>query len=212
MITIKSFVFNSFQENTYVLSNAANDCIIIDPGISSKSEEKECIDYITNNGLNPKAIYNTHCHVDHVLGCQRIINIYNIPFYAHESEKILIEEAPTFAEFFGIRIDQPPFPDSTISENDTIIFGESELIIYHIPGHSPGSLVFYNKENHLLITGDVLFRGSIGRTDLPGGNYNQLVQGIKTKLLTLPRETIVYPGHGPTSTIGNEYDTNPFLL
>ena len=212
MIAIKSFVFNSFQENTYVLSDASNDCIIIDPGISSKPEEKKFVEYIANNGLNPKAIYNTHCHVDHVLGCQRIINLYDIPFYAHESEKIVLEGATTFAEFFGMRIDQPPFPDNTISENDKLIFGESELTIYHIPGHSPGSLVFYNEENHFLITGDVLFKGSIGRTDLPGGNYNQLIQGIKTKLMPLPGETVVYPGHGPASTIRYEYDTNPFLF
>ncbi len=211
MITIKAFVFNFFQENTYILSDATNSCIIIDPGMNSNTEEKKLTDYISDHKLIPEKLINTHCHVDHVLGCNRIKKLYNIPFYAHESEKQLIEGAKPFAEFFGMSIEQPPQPDHTISENDTITFGKSELEIIHVPGHSPGSLVFYNQEDKLALTGDVLFRGSIGRTDLPGGSYSLLVDGIKSKLLTLPKETTIYPGHGPSTTIGKEHDTNPFL-
>lgn len=212
MITIKTFIFNPFQENTYVLSDNTNNCIIIDAGVSSDYEEQVFSDYLKKNKLVPQALYNTHCHVDHVLGCNRIKEAYKIPFYAHESEKALIDSAKSFAEFFGMSVEQPPHPDHTISEEDKIRFGESELDIFHVPGHSPGSLVFYNEENRLAITGDVLFKGSIGRTDLPGGNYTELINGIKSELMTLPKDTVLYPGHGPTSTIGNEYDTNPFLL
>lgn len=211
MITIKTFVFNSFQENTYVLSDKTKSCIIIDPGMISSAEEKELTDYISDNELIPDALVNTHCHVDHVLGCNKIKKIYNIPFLAHITEKSLIEDAIPFAEFFGMSIEQPPQPDTLISDKDKVHFGNSELEIIHVPGHSPGSLVFYSKEDKLAITGDVLFRGSIGRTDLPGGNHSLLIEGIKSKLLSLPKETVIYPGHGPSTTIGNEYDTNPFL-
>ena len=211
MITIKSFIFNPFQENTYVLSDDTNSCIIIDPGMSSDEEEKKITDYISDHKLNPQAMINTHCHVDHALGCNRVKKLYKIPFSAHESEKVLIENALSFAEFFGMTIEQPPQPDNTISDKDKILFGESELEIFHIPGHSPGSLVFYSKPDKLAITGDVLFRGSIGRTDLPGGNHSLLIEGIKSKLLSLPKETVIYPGHGRSTTVGNEYDTNPFL-
>jgi len=212
MITIKIFVFNSFQENTYVLSDETNSCIIIDPGMNSDDEEKEITEYISNNALIPEALINTHCHVDHILGCNRIKKLYTIPFSAHESETIIIDSAKSFAEFFGMSIEQPPQPDKNISEKDKINFGNSELEIIHIPGHSPGSLVFHSKSDKFAITGDVLFHGSIGRTDLPGGDYGLLIEGIKSKLLSLPRETTIYPGHGPGSTIGHEYDTNPFLI
>jgi glyoxylase-like metal-dependent hydrolase (beta-lactamase superfamily II) len=212
MITIKTFVFNAFMENTFVLSDESKNCIIIDPGMNSKAEEEEISTYISTNELLPVSLINTHCHVDHVLGCNRIKELYNIPFYAHELEKVLIDEAIQFAEFFGISIEQPPQPDKTLSERDKVSFGNSEMDILHVPGHSPGSLAFYSKQNNFAITGDVLFNGSIGRTDLPGGNYNLLIDGIKSKLLSLPKETTIYPGHGPTSTIGKEYDTNPFLI
>ncbi len=212
MITIKTFVFNSFQENTYVLSDETNSCIIIDPGMVSIDEEKEITEYISNHKFIPEALINTHCHVDHVFGCSRIKKLFNIPFSAHESEMIIIEGAKSFAEFFGMSIEQPPLPDKNISEKDKVSFGNSKLEIIHVPGHSPGSLVFYSKNDNFAITGDVLFRGSIGRTDLPGGDYGLLIDGIKSKLLSLPRETKIYPGHGPSSTIGHEYDTNPFLL
>lgn len=212
MITIKTFVFNAFQENTFVLSDETNSCIIIDPGMNSDEEEREITNYITDQKLDLVSIVNTHCHVDHILGCNRIIKKYNVPFYAHESEQILIENAKSFAEFFGMSIDQPPSPDKFIVEKDKVIIGNSSLEIFLIPGHSPGSLVFYSKEDKFAITGDVLFRGSIGRTDLPGGDYTMLIDGIKSKLLSLPRDTTIYPGHGPSSTIGSEYDTNPFLL
>ncbi|MGD2035111.1 MAG: MBL fold metallo-hydrolase [Bacteroidales bacterium] len=211
MLSIKSFVFNPFQENTYLLSDETKECIIIDPGISSDAEEKELSNYIDSNDLHPSAIYNTHCHVDHILGCDRLKQLYQIPFYAHESEKILIEGAQSFAEFFGMSIEKPPYPDKIISEQDRVRFGDSGLDIFHVPGHSPGSLVFYSGESKLAITGDVLFQGSIGRTDLPGGDYNLLIEGIRSKLLHLPKETVIYPGHGPVSTIGTEHDTNPFL-
>ncbi|MBA7511316.1 Hydroxyacylglutathione hydrolase GloC [subsurface metagenome] len=211
MITIKTFVFNSFQENTYIVFDETNSCVIIDPGMNTEVEEKELHDYISEHKLIPEAIVNTHCHVDHVLGCNCVKNTYEVPFYAHESEKILIDGAKAFAEFFGMKIEQPLHPDYYLQDGSRFTFGESELEILHVPGHSPGSLVFFSKTANIAITGDVLFKGSIGRTDLPGGNLNLLIDGIKSKLLTLPPEVAVFPGHGPHTTIGHEHDTNPFL-
>ena len=211
MITLKIFVFNPFQENTYVLSDESKECIIVDPGMNSQEEQDELNHYIEKNNLLPKAIVNTHCHVDHVLGCQHLIKKYNIPFYANELEIPLLETAIQFGEFFGLEVEQPPMPNHYLTEDKEYNFGNSSLQIFHIPGHSAGSVALYSKEDKLILTGDVLFHGSIGRTDLPGGSYDTLINSIREKLMTLPKDVDVYPGHGPKTTIQNEYDTNPFL-
>jgi len=211
MITIKTFVFNPFQENTYLLSNESNKCIIIDPGMSTVNERKELISFIDAKNLEPQAIVNTHCHVDHILGCSYLKEKYNIPFYIHKLEMQSLDSAKQFGEFFGLTIEQLPVPDRYLNETDDFIFGSTSFSIIHLPGHSEGSIALYSEPDKIILTGDVLFYGSIGRTDLPGGNYNTLVKNIHEKLLSLPGDVIVYPGHGPKTTIQNEHDTNPFL-
>lgn len=211
MITVKRFVFNSFEENTYLLFDESKNCLIVDPGMNSSNEEESFIDYIKQNNLNPVAIINTHCHVDHVLGCKFVKNAFQIPLYIHPDETHVLKSAVSFGEFFGLQVDTPPDPDKFLNQDDTYTFGNSKLQIMHIPGHSPGSITLYSNSDNFIITGDVLFNGSIGRTDLPGGDYPTLIKHIKSKLLVLPREVVVFPGHGPYTTIGNEYDTNPFL-
>jgi glyoxylase-like metal-dependent hydrolase (beta-lactamase superfamily II) len=211
MITVKTFVFNSFQENTYLLFDESNSCIIVDPGMNTSSEEATLQDYIQQNQLRPVAMINTHCHVDHVLGCRFVKNTYEIPFYVHPDEVPVLDNAIGFGELFGLQVDTPPPPDKYLNQGDKYLLGDTEFQIMHIPGHSPGSIALYSAPDNLIITGDVLFNGSIGRTDLPGGDYQTLINNIKSKILVLPREVKAYPGHGPYTTVGDEYDTNPFL-
>jgi glyoxylase-like metal-dependent hydrolase (beta-lactamase superfamily II) len=212
MITVKTFVFNSFQENTYLLFDESKKCVIVDPGMDSSSEEASLQDYILENQLNPVAMINTHCHVDHVLGCKFVKNTYKVPFITHPDEDPVLKNAVRFGEVFGLQVETPPTPDKYLSQGDKYIFGDSELQIMHVPGHSPGSIALYSAPDNFIITGDVLFRGSIGRTDLPGGDYQTLINNIKSKIMVLPREVKAYPGHGPFTTVGDEYDTNPFLV
>jgi hydroxyacylglutathione hydrolase len=211
MIRIKIFEFNPFQENTLILFDETKQCLIIDPGCYNPEENKELTDYIEKELIVPKAIINTHGHVDHLLGCKFIHDKYKVPFYTHKDDIVLIERAQEFGALFGIKVAPPPLPDYFLSDGQKFSFGNSELLISHVPGHSPGSIAIYNIEGNFVFTGDVLFRGSIGRTDLPGGNFDTLIESIKSKLLVLPREVVVYPGHGPDTTIGNEIDKNPFL-
>jgi glyoxylase-like metal-dependent hydrolase (beta-lactamase superfamily II) len=156
-------------------------------------------------------LINTHGHIDHIAGDSFIKKAYNIPLAIHDSDVFLLERALQFADYFAFNAEQPPAPDKLLKEGDEVCFGNSVLSVLHIPGHSPGSIVLYSRKDNLVIAGDVLFNGSIGRSDLPGGDHVTLIRGITGKLMTLPRETVVYPGHGPSTTIGHEYDTNPFL-
>jgi hydroxyacylglutathione hydrolase len=211
MITIKSFVFSEFQVNTYVLGDESSQCIIIDPGCNDARQQDELTGFIRDQKLQPVMLVNTHGHIDHVAGDRFVKTVYNIPLAIHEKDVFLLEKALKFAEFFTMVAEQPPAPDILLKEGDEVRFGNSVLSVFHIPGHSPGSIVLYSKEENLVIAGDVLFNGSVGRSDLPGGNHGTLIKGITGKLMTLPRETVVYPGHGPATTIGHEYDTNPFL-
>lgn len=211
MISLKIFVFNDFQENTYILSDETNQCIIVDPGCNNDEEKNTLATFIFGKGLSPKAVLNTHCHIDHILGVKFVCDKYKIPFIAHKDDDYLVKNALSFGSFFGLHTEQPPMPDSYLEEGNKYSFGNSELIFFNVPGHSPGSLVIYSPADKILITGDVLFKNSIGRTDLPGGDYNALINGIRTKLLSLPEETMVFPGHGPYTTIGDEIKSNPFL-
>ena len=211
MLTVKVLVFNSFQENTYLLSDESKNCILIDPGMNSPNEQTALIEYIKQNDLIPQAMINTHCHIDHVLGCNFVKTKYQIPFYIHQKETPILDNVVGFGEFFGMQVEIPPAPDRYLNQGDSFVFGNSEIQILHVPGHSPGSIALYSVKDNIILTGDVLFRGSIGRTDLPGGDFQTLINHIKSKLLVLPRDIIVYPGHGPHTTIGDEYDTNPFL-
>jgi glyoxylase-like metal-dependent hydrolase (beta-lactamase superfamily II) len=175
-------------------------------------ENKIFDDYITLNKLHPIAILNTHCHFDHVLGFNYLKERYNLPIHIHELELPVLDKAPLFGEFFGLKVKPPPPPDFFINEGDIFKIGNSELQIFHVPGHSEGSIALYAKKENILITGDVLFQGSIGRTDLPGGDYATLINSIENKLMILSDVTNVFPGHGQQTSIENERKTNPFLI
>jgi hydroxyacylglutathione hydrolase len=212
MLTIKTFVFNDFQENTYLLYDNSNTCTVIDPGMGRQDEKDEFDNFIAENKLKLTAIINTHCHVDHVLGSNYLKKKYDIPFYIHASEIKVLEKAQIFGEFFGMQVEAPPSPDYFLADGDLFNMGDSELRVLHVPGHSEGSIALYCVNDNMLITGDVLFRGSIGRTDLPGGDYNTLITSIKSKIMILPGNVQVFPGHGPSTSIQNERNSNPFLI
>lgn len=212
MIKIKTFVFNSFQVNSFILSDETNEAIIIDPACDNEQEAALILDYINQQNLTLKAIVNTHAHIDHIVGVDRIKKAFNIPLLLHNADNFLVERAPESALMFGFSLKIAPTVNEFIDEKKPITFGESSLQAFHIPGHSPGSLVYYSNNDKFVIAGDVLFNGSIGRTDLPGGDYDALISGIKEKLFSLPKDTIVHCGHGPTTSIQKEQETNPFLI
>lgn len=211
MITIKKFTVNPIDENSFVIYDNTGECVFIDPGFYYDNELAEISDYITANSLKPVKILSTHCHFDHIMGVEFLRNKYKIPFQAHAHDTFLIERAINQATMFGCNMEPLQPVDSFLDEGDKILFGNSELEPIHIPGHSPGHLVFHSPEQNFLLVGDVLFRGSIGRTDLPGGNYDDLISNITGKLFSLPDDTKVYCGHGPETTIGREKKTNPFF-
>lgn len=211
MIAVKTFIFNEFQVNTYVLSDDSKECIIVDPGCNNNRQQSELSGYISAHALHPVLLVNTHGHIDHIAGNRFVRSAFKIPLAMHRQDSFLLGRAQHFADLFAFNTEESPGPDRLLEEGDEIRFGNSVLSVFHIPGHSPGSIVLYSKESKLMISGDVLFNGSIGRSDLPGGNHKTLVKGITEKLMILPRDTVVYPGHGPSTTIGLEYDTNPFL-
>lgn len=211
MLRIKSFTFNAFQENTYLIHDEQKNTLIIDPGMYTEEEKTILTDYVSNNELKLLQLLNTHCHIDHIFGNGFIYEKFHLKTSFHRREKPLIESASDIGERYGLPLDPAPAPDKFIEETDAIILGKYSFSTLLTPGHSPGSVCFYCKEEDFVIGGDVLFRESIGRTDLPGGNHQLLLQSIKEKLFTLPDETTVYPGHGPATTIGFEKQHNPFL-
>lgn len=211
MITIKRFTFNPFQENTYLLSDETNECIIIDAGMDGSQEEDEIAAYISENSLKPVLLVNTHAHIDHILGNSFVANTYKVDLVAHKDCVNFIERAAGQAQMFGMQMSKTKAIDKFINEGETLDFGNSSLQILLTPGHADGSLCFYSAEDKFVITGDVLFNQSIGRTDLPTGNYDLLQKSIWEKLFTLPDETVAYPGHGPETTIGYEKLHNPFV-
>jgi len=209
---IKAFQFNPFAENTFLLYDTSNEAILIDPGCYFPKEKEELSTFINDNNLKLTKVIFTHCHLDHAFGANYIFNTYtNISFEANKTEQMLLDSASDFATNYGLQMEKPPKLTNFISEGDIICFGKTELHVICIPGHSPGGLCFYNKEQGDLFPGDILFQGSIGRSDLPGGNHNQLIDGIKKKILYLPENVVVYPGHGEYTTIGNEKALNPYL-
>ncbi|MDY6800584.1 MAG: MBL fold metallo-hydrolase [Bacteroidota bacterium] len=211
MLKIKTFVFNPFQENTIILYDETKECVIIDAGNNDLNEKNQLFTFIEENTLNPKYILNTHCHIDHIMGNADVIEKYNIPSIAHKEDLPLIERAKDMALAFGFNVKEPPKPNKFVLNGDEIKFGNSMLEVRHVPGHSPGSVAFIANDERFAIVGDVLFKGSIGRTDLPGGDYNTLISSIKQKLFSLNDDFIVYPGHGDSTTIHHERNTNPFL-
>lgn len=211
MITIQKFVVNPLGENSYILSDETGECVFVDPGFYYTEEKEEVKEYIAVNKLKPVMIANTHCHFDHILGVEFVREQYGIPFYAHAEDAFLVERSVSQAQMFGFDMQEVKPMDGWLHEGETLKFGNTEMKILHVPGHSPGHVVFYSEEESILVVGDVLFYGSIGRTDLPGGNYDTLISGIKTKLLTLPEDVKVYSGHGPETSVGVEKWSNPFL-
>jgi hydroxyacylglutathione hydrolase len=211
MIKVTSFEFNPFSENTYILSDETNESIIIDAGCYTSNEEDELVNYISENNLKPVKLIDTHSHIDHVLGNKFIMNKYDIPLQMHHLELEGLKQAHIYGTMWGINMQSSPDPTSFLDEGDVITFGNSSLNVLLTPGHSIASISFYSKENNFIISGDVLFNQSIGRTDLPGGDFQTLINSIRTKLFTLPDDTIVYSGHGEPTKIGFEKWHNPFL-
>lgn len=211
MLYTQSFVFNPFQENTYIIYNDEKQCWIIDPGMSDSSELSYFTGYLDEHKLIPKAIINTHTHLDHIFGVPALMDKYSIPFGIHEKDQPVLNGAAGSAVLFGFEFRNIPKPTFYISENEKLPLGGDELEIRLVPGHSPGSIAFYYAAGAWVVAGDALFSGSIGRTDLPGGNYDQLITSIRTQLFTLPENTVVFSGHGQPTNIGNEKNYNPFL-
>lgn len=211
MFQIKAFTFNPVQENTYLVYNEFNECIIIDPGCYSDEEEEMLKSFINLNRLQPKILLNTHCHLDHVFGNKFIADEYKVTLKTHRLEKPVLDMAPASGLMFNLPFDNYQGDIIFLEEGDIVVLRDDELEVIHVPGHSPGSICFYCKKQKFLIGGDVLFQNSIGRTDLPGGSHQDLVKNIKEKLFKLPGDVAVYSGHGPATTIGEEIKGNPFL-
>ena len=211
MTKIKVFAFNPFQVNTYILYDDSGQCVIIDPACYEDPEKRMLSDFIKGEGLKPLLALNTHCHIDHILGNNFVTKEFSIPLKTHKDSMIFIENAKEYALTFGFEVEDPVKPDGFLADNDIVEFGSQKLKVIHTPGHADGSICFYNEKDGFLFCGDVLFKAGIGRTDLPTGNYDTLIKNINEKLLVLPADVIVYPGHGPETTIGSEKSSNPFL-
>ena len=212
MLYLKSFQFNPFQQNTYLLYDSDGNAFIIDPGNSTSSENTQLKNFIEEKNLKLTRLLLTHAHIDHILGNKFIFDTYGLLPEAHKEELFFIERLPQTATMYGVPFEESPLPEKYIEPGDKILLGNYEFETLFTPGHSPGSISFYNKENKLLLSGDVLFQRSIGRTDLPKGNHETLLKSIHEKLFVLPDDVKVYSGHGPATTIGYEKANNPFLI
>ncbi len=214
MLKIAKFGFYLFGINTYVVYDPeVKEAAIIDPGMSQKSEFQALENFIAREGLKVTHLINTHLHIDHAISDNWVKEKYGVGVEAHADDAMLGTYLAQQAQSFGIPGEYVAVEiDKKLKEGDVIRIGKGELKVLHVPGHSPGSICLYDKEDDFVIVGDALFEGSIGRSDLPGGNHRQLLEAIKNKLLTLPRETAVYSGHGNATTIGREWDGNPYLV
>jgi glyoxylase-like metal-dependent hydrolase (beta-lactamase superfamily II) len=211
MSIIKRFVFNPFQVNTYVISDDSGDCVIVDGACSDDKELGVLKDYLSSEGLTPVMLLNTHVHIDHIIGNYDICKTFDIPLAAHRDCERFIQGSSIHAEAFGLKMTGRKDIDIYLDENTPVKFGNTVLEVFDTPGHMDGSVCFYNREDNYVITGDVLFYQSIGRTDLETGDYDKLKKSIWSKLFTLDDKTVVYPGHGPETTIGAEKVGNPFV-
>lgn len=213
MIKIKPFVFNDFAVNSFVIYDEdSKECIIVDPGCIRDTEQNSLAEFIKENQLIPTQLVNTHCHVDHVAGNKFVVDTYNIPVYAHEGDNENLSNTIRAGELYGMRIGTPPKVNHYLSGGDTVKLGENKLLVMHLPGHSKGSIGLFAKDEKFVVVGDVLFHGSVGRTDLNGGSLDELMHSIKEVLFKLDDDVTVYTGHGPETNIGNEIRSNPFLL
>jgi len=209
---IKQFTFSPFQENTYVAYTDNLEAMIIDPGCYSTAEENQLRAFIESNSLKVVHLVNTHLHLDHAFGNSFVEETWNAKTSAHTGDDFWLKGMAGQCRMFGLELRNPaPGITNVLQDGDRICLGAETFEVLHVPGHSPGSIVLYNAKEHFLFAGDVLFENGIGRTDLQGGNYAQLIKGIQEKMLILPDETVVYSGHGPATTIGKEKASNPFL-
>jgi glyoxylase-like metal-dependent hydrolase (beta-lactamase superfamily II) len=206
---IKKFTFNAFQENTYVLYSESGSCVIIDPGCYLHQEEQELLNFINENDLKPQAVLNTHAHIDHVLGNAFVISQFQIPFYLHDDDLKTLNSVESYAHLYGFEgYKVSPQPTHSLTNVTKLSFDEIDLKVMHTPGHCQGHVVFYSEKDQFVINGDVLFNGSFGRVDLPGGDIEILKKTIFNTMFPLPESTVVYCGHGPETTIGQEKRTN----
>ena len=213
MLNIQKFVFNPYQENTYVISDETRECVIIDCGALFDNEQLALSEYIEENLLTPVQLLCTHGHFDHCVGIDMIYQQYGLKPLIHKKDANLLDQLPDQAMYFiGMEYDHevPPI-GKFIDENDVITFGNHQFSILHTPGHTPGSILFYCKEEHCIFSGDTLFQMSIGRTDFPGGSYQEMMNSLRNVIIPLPDDTVVWSGHGPKTTIGKEKLYNPFL-
>ncbi|MDH3244012.1 MAG: MBL fold metallo-hydrolase [Saprospiraceae bacterium] len=211
MSTVTCFTFNPFQENTYIVQDSSLQCIVIDPGSIDSEEQGRLDEFISRNQLTVHSVLNTHCHVDHVFGNRYICEKYNCELLIHKDEMPLLKAFPQICQMYGLRGEESPEPSAYLIPGKDFAFGETSFEVRFTPGHSPASICLVNHAEKYVIAGDVLFQGSIGRTDLPGGNYHTLIESIETQLMALDDEYLVYSGHGPSTSIGAERAGNPFL-
>ncbi len=211
MLQIKKIVFNPFQVNAYVLYDESRECVLIDPAVSSEAEIQQLETFIQEHKLHPVLLINTHSHIDHLLGNHTMSKHFGLKLAAHPAGQPFIDRAHDSAERFGLKLAGTKKIDMLLEDGQEISFGNSKLKVLYTPGHADGSICLYAEEAGIVISGDVLFNDSIGRTDLPTGDYDLLQKSIWGKLFTLPDETVVYPGHGPETTIGSEKVNNPFV-
>jgi hydroxyacylglutathione hydrolase len=209
---IKKLTFNPIQENMYIIYDDTKECIIIDPGCYFHHEREELKNFIEEEGLNPVKLINTHCHLDHICGNKYVAETWKLKLEASLLDEYNLERSIQAGKLYNMPIEPSPPIEIDLKEGDEIKFGNSTLSILFTPGHSSGSVSFYSQAHKFVVAGDVLFRMSIGRTDLPGGDFDTLIDTIKTKLFILPKDTIVYSGHGEETTIGYEMKNNPFLI
>ncbi len=211
MLSVKIFVFNPVAENTYVIYNEQKHAIIIDPGCYFDEEKRQLQLFLTSNGLTPVQLINTHCHLDHVFGNKWVYETYGLELYIHKNEEMVLNFATQAGQNWGMPFENYAGPLHFLKQNDIVTLGTDNLKVLETPGHSPGSISLYCEDQKFVISGDVLFRESIGRTDLPGCNHAALIESIQQQLMTLPEDVIVYSGHGEETTIGYENLNNPFL-
>ena len=209
---IKRFVFNPFQENTFVLYDESKECVIIDPGCYEKAEEEELENFISENGLKPVALLNTHCHIDHILGNQFVAEKWGVELQMHKDDLPLLENAGQVSKMYGLQnYSGSPFPKHFLKGGDKFTFGESKLDVIFTPGHAPGHICFYSEKHNFIISGEVIFQMSIGRTDLPFGDFDTLIKSITEKIFPLQGQTQIHCGHGPSTVLNYEREHNPFL-
>jgi len=211
MFKVHCFEFSPFAENTYLLNTPDGACLIVDPGCYTSTEEQVLKKFIEERDFRPIALLNTHAHIDHIFGNQFVKNTWQIPMYLSDLDLPLFDRAEQMAALWGLNYAESPKPDVNLVHSQLLQFSEAELEVRFVPGHSPGHMVFVSHSNGFVICGDTLFAGSIGRTDLPGGNHELLLQSIREQLFGLPDNYILYPGHGPATTVGAERMNNPFF-